>query len=190
MYEDNGNDKDYAEHYAITHLSSERVDSVLTVKIGARRGNYPDMPATRRFKIKVLGSIVPEKVAVNGNDMKFIYEGNELTLAIDVPEIDCNKEKIITVTYPVDMPEVTDGLLSRMRYIREAVVNLKKQDAGIVLNEGIGSMESTGIALSYYPDKFKQRVSLFRKNFSNLGNLLKEQKLNQQEITDFLNNVK
>lgn len=190
MYEDNGNDKDYSEHYAVTHLSSEKVDSVLIVKIAARRGNYPDMPATRRFKIKVLGSVVPEKVAVNGHDVKFIYEGNELTLAIDVPETDCSKEKVITITYPMGMPEVTDGLFSRMRYIRMAVVNLKKQNAGIVLNEGIGSMESTGIAFSYYPDEFKQRVNLFRRNFSNLDNLLKEQKLNQQEITDFLNSVR
>lgn len=190
MYEDNGNDKDYAGHFATTHLSSEKAGSVLTVKIGARKGTYPEMPANRQFKLKVLASAVPEKVTADGQDVKYVYDGNELTLIIDVPETDCSKEKVITVTYPADAPEVTDGLISQMRHVRAAVLHLKSQNAGVVLNEGIGSMESTGIALSYYPNEFKQRIETFRKNFADLDNLLKDQKLNEQELGDFNRAVK
>lgn len=73
-----------------------------------------------------------------------------------------------------------------MRHVRAAVLNLKKEDAGVVLNEGIGTMESTGLAISYYPNQFKQRVETFRKNFAQMEELLKQQKTNEQRIKDFI----
>lgn len=190
MYEDNGNDKDYATQYATTKLTSERAGNVLTVNIGARKGSYPDMPSNRNFKVKVLASAVPETVTVDGMEVKPVYDGNELTLSIDIPQTDCNLAKVIKVTYPSGSLDVTDGLLGQMRHVRSAVLNLKRQDAGIVLNEGIGSMESTGIAISYYPNEFKQRIETFRKNFTNMEELLKEQKTDEQRTSDFLNIAK
>jgi hypothetical protein len=77
-----------------------------------------------------------------------------------------------------------------MRHVRNAVLNLKRQDAGVVLNEGIGSMESTGIAISYYPNEFEKRIETFRKNFANMRELLKEQKTDEQRTEDFLNIAK
>lgn len=186
MYEDNGNDKDYAQHYATTLLSSEKEGNVLTVKIGARKGSYPEMPSERSFIVKVLTSAVPAKVTVNGVEVKSDYDGNELTLSVDVPEKNCDVEKVIKITYPMDAPDVADGILAQMRHVRTAVLNLKKEDAGVVLNEGIGTMESTGIAISYYPEQFKQRIESFRKNFSNMEELLKQQNTNEQRTKDFL----
>lgn len=190
MYEDNGNDKDYATQYATTKLTSEKIGNVLTVNIGARKGSYPDMPSNRNFKVKVLASAVPETVTVDGMEVKPVYNGNELTLSIDIPQTDCNLAKVIKVTYPSGAPDVTDGLLGQMRHVRSAVLNLKRQDAGIVLNEGIGSMESTGIAISYYPNEFEKRIETFRKNFANMEELLKEQKTDEQRTSDFLNIAK
>lgn len=190
MYEDNGNDKDYATQYATTKLTSEKIGNVLTVNIGARKGSYPDMPSNRNFKIKVLASAVPETVTVDGMEVKPVYDGNELTLSIDIPQTDCNLAKVVKVTYPSGALNVADGLLGQMRHVRTAVLNLKRQDAGIVLNEGIGSMESTGIAISYYPNEFEKRIETFRKNFTNMEELLKEQKTDEQRTSDFLNIAK
>jgi len=190
MYEDNGNDKDYATQYATTKLTSEKVGNILTVNIGARKGSYPDMPSNRNFKVKVLASAVPETVTVDGMEVKSVYDGNELTLSIDIPQTDCNIAKVIKVTYPSGALDVADGLLGQMRHVRSAVLNLKRQDAGIVLNEGIGSMESTGIAISYYPNEFEKRIETFRKNFASMEELLKEQKTDEQRASDFLNIAK
>ncbi|NLI35108.1 MAG: DUF5110 domain-containing protein [Bacteroidales bacterium] len=190
MYEDNGNDKDYATQYATTKLTSEKIGNVLTVNIGARKGSYPDMPSNRNFKIKVLASAVPETVTVDGMEVKSVYDGNELTLSIDIPQTDCNLAKVVKVTYPSGALNVADGLLGQMRHVRTAVLNLKRQDAGIVLNEGVGSMESTGIAISYYPNEFEKRIETFRKNFTNMEELLKEQKTDEQRTSDFLNIAK
>ncbi|BCS85299.1 alpha-xylosidase [Prevotella herbatica] len=190
MYEDNGNDKNYATQYTITKLTSEKVGNTLTVNIGERKGLYPDMPSNRNFKVKVLASAVPEKVTVDGMEIKPVYDGNELTLSIDIPQKDCSIAKVIKVTYPSGASDVTDGLLGQMRHVRNAVLNLKRQDAGVVLNEGIGSMESTGIAISYYPNEFEKRIETFRKNFANMRELLKEQKTDEQRTEDFLNIAK
>ncbi len=190
MYEDNGNDKDYATHYAKTLLSTEKVGNVLTVKIAARQGSYPDMPSKRNFKVKVLASAVPESVMVNGVQTDFTYDGNDLSLTVNVPETDCSKEKVLKITYPTDALEVTDGLQAQMRHVRAAVLQLKQKQAGIVLNEELGTMESAGGCITYYPNQFKQRVEAFRANYANLPTVLQAQKLNQETIDWFIAAVK
>jgi hypothetical protein len=189
MYEDNGNDKDYVQHYATTHLTSEKSDNELTVKIAARKGNYPDMPTNRSFKVKVLASAVPEKVTVNGEKTDFNYDGNELSLTINVPQTDCSVEKVIKIVYPANAPDVSNGIYAQFRHIQQAVLNLKKQQAEIVLNEELGTMESTGRAITYYPNEFKKRIEAFRNNYSNLPVILKAQNLDQETVNRFLNTI-
>lgn len=173
MYEDNGNDKHYATEYATTQLTSQVGDGTLSVTIAPRKGLYAGMPAQRQFKLKVVATAVPEKVSVNGKDVDFEYDGNNLSLLVDIPETDCNVAKNIVVTYPKNALNVTDGLIGKFRHIQQNVVALKYHNAGIVLNEELGTMESTGIALTYHPEEFAERITAFRKNFANLKEVLK-----------------
>jgi hypothetical protein len=190
MYEDNGNDKDYATKYARTQLTSKKEGNVLTVTIGARKGEYKDMPANRTFSVKVVASAMPQEVMVNGEKVHYQYDGKELALLIDVPETNCNVEKVIKVTYPQDAPDMSDGMIAQMRHIRQAVQAVKQIHAGIVLKEELGTMESTDLSLSYYPNEFKQRVELFRKNFSQLDEILKDQKFDEKSTNLFLQIVR
>ena len=187
MYEDNGNDKDYEDNYATTLLSSERSGNMLTVRIGARKGSYKDMPAQRRFKVKVLASAIPEQVSVNGTEAKkYEYDGENLALIIDVPQTDCAMEKTIAITYPKDAVDVTDGLQAQMRHVRKGIVKLKYSNAGIVLNEELGTMGSLGEALQYYPDRFNELVKAFKTNYRNLPEILKANKVGDAAAAKFL----
>lgn len=190
MYEDNGNDKDYATKYACTLLTSEKNGNEQTVKIGARRGKYRDMPASRHYKVKILASAVPDSVTVNGAKVAFKYDGKELALIIDVLETNCGVVKIIRITYPQNAPDVSDGMYAQMRHIRQAVQAVKQLRAGVVWNEELGTMESTDMALTYYPNEFRQRVELFRKNFANLDEVLKAQKFDAKLTNAFLKIVR
>ncbi len=190
LYEDNGNDKDYATRYATTLLTSEKRDNVLTVKIAPRKGGYSGMSANRSFKVNVVASAVPEKVSVNGKQTDFSYDGNNLILAIEIPETDCSIEKVVEITYATDAPDVADGLYAKLRHVQQTVLDLKKRQAGIVLTENLGTMESTGRAITYCPDQFVKRIDLFRKNYANLPDVLKEQKLDQKAIDWFMGTVK
>ncbi|SFF82815.1 TIM-barrel domain-containing protein [Prevotella sp. KH2C16] len=186
MYEDNGNDKDYENNYATTLLSSERVDNRLTVKIGARKGNYKDMPARRQFKVKVVASAIPEQVSVNGTEAKYEYDGENLALIIDVPQTDCAVEKTITITYPKDAVDVSDGLQGQMKHVRNGIVMLKYNNAGIVLNEELGTMGSLGEALQYFSDRFNELVNTFKANYRNLPEILKANKVDDAAMARFL----
>lgn len=186
MYEDNGNDKDYENNYATTILSSERSGNSLTVKIGARKGSYKDMPAQRSFKVKVVASAVPERVTVNGTEAEYEYDGQNLALIIDVPQTDCAVAKTVTVTYPKDAVDVADGLLAQMKHVRSGIVALKYNNAGIVLNEELGTMGSLGEALQYFPARFNELVSAFKANYANLPAILKANKVDDAAAAKFL----
>ncbi|MCI1648638.1 MAG: glycoside hydrolase family 31 protein [Bacteroides sp.] len=190
LYEDNGNDKDYATQYATTLLTSEKRDNILTVRIAPRKGGYSGMPANRSFKVNVIASTVPENVSVNGKQADFSYDGNNLILAVEIPETNCSVGKVVEITYAADAPDVADGLYAKLRHVQQTILDLKKRQAGIVLTERLGTMESTGRAITYYPDQFVKGIEIFRKNYTNLPDVLKEQKLDQKTIDWFMSAVK
>jgi alpha-glucosidase (family GH31 glycosyl hydrolase) len=73
LYEDAGNDKDYASQHAFTCLSNSWAGNVQTVKIAPREGAYEGMPSQRNFKVKVYASAAPESVKVNGAPVEYEY---------------------------------------------------------------------------------------------------------------------
>lgn len=50
LYEDNGNDKNYASEYAVTKLTSARSGNEQTIVIGKREGGYKEMPLAVRSR--------------------------------------------------------------------------------------------------------------------------------------------
>lgn len=186
LYEDNGNDKDYEQHYATTQLTGKHKDNTLTITIGARQGNYPGMPANREYKVKVIASAVPQTVTVNGQPATYEYDGNNLSVIVNIPQTACNSEKVVQLTYASDAPNVADGLIGQFHRIQQNVLSAKQRRADLVLSEELGTMESTGRALTYFPAQFKERVELFRKNYANLPEVLKKQGFSQEEADKFL----
>ena len=187
MYEDNGDDKQYATEYATTQLSSRHsADGTLHVSIGSRQGAYRDMPANRRFRLKVVASAVPDRVVVDGKPATFSYDGNSRSLNVDMPETDCAKEKNIDIVYPADALVLTDGLIGKFRHIQQNCVAMKYRNPGIVFGEELGTMESTGIAMTYNPEKQRQLVEAFRANYSRLAEILKNNGIEGDAAAMFL----
>ena len=172
MYEDNGNDKAYATAFARTRMTQEVEGNKLTVKIGRREGSYEGMPEARKYSVKIVARAVPEQVVVNGKPAAFDYDGNTLTATIAIADSDPNIEKTVEVTYAPDAIDVADGLMGQMRRIGQNNYRLKRQKAGIVFGEELGTMESTGRAISYYPDRMNELVAAFRANYQRLPQLL------------------
>lgn len=175
FYEDNGNDKYYANEYARTRMVCERKDNLLTVTIAPRKGSYRNMPLNRQFKIKVLGSAIPEAITVNGNKAEYEYIGDELALLITLPETSCSQGNTIEIQYPTSIPELNDGMVSQFKRFSKAVTALKYRDAGIVLTPAMGETEATSIALNYSPERFNKLIEAFKRNYSQMPEMLKEQ---------------
>ena len=187
MYEDNGNDKQYATAYASTLLSATHsAEGTLRVSIGARKGEYSGMPARRQYRLKLVASAVPEKVVVDGKQTDFEYDGNNLSLMVDIPETDCSKAKTIEVVYAKDAPVLTDGLIGKFRHIQQNCIAVKYHNPGIVFAEPLGTMESAGIAMTYNPEKQKQLVETFRKNYASLADILKQNGIEGEDARKFM----
>lgn len=187
MYEDNGNDKQYATAYATTLLSSTHsADGTLCVKIGARKGKYSGMPSRRQFRLKLVASAVPEKLTVDGKQTDFEYDGNKLSLLVNIPETDCSKEKVVEISYAKDAPVLTDGLIGKFRHIQQNCIAVKYHNPGIVFAEPLGTMESAGIAMTYNPEKQKQIVETFRKNYASLADILKQNGIEGEDAQKFM----
>ena len=187
MYEDNGNDKQYATAYATTLLSSTHsADGTLCVKIGARKGEYSGMPSHRQYRLKLVASAVPEKVTVDGKQTDFCYDGNKLSLLVNIPETDCSKEKVVEISYAKDAPVLTDGLIGKFRHIQQNCVAMKYRNPAIVFAEPLGTMESAGIAMTYNPEKQKQIVETFRTNYGSLADILKQNGIEGEDAKKFM----
>ena len=187
MYEDNGNDKQYATAYASTLLSATHsAEGTLRVSIGARKGEYSGMPAHRQYRLKLVASAVPEKVVVDGKQTNFEYDGNNLSLTVDIPETDCSKAKTIEVVYAKDAPVLTDGLIGKFRHVQQNCIAVKYHNPGIVFAEPLGTMESAGIAMTYNPEKQKQIVETFRKNYASLADILKQNGIEGEDARKFM----
>ena len=188
LYEDNGNDKEYDRKYARISLQSKHVGNRLEVTIGSRKGGYPGMPAERAFKVKVVGSAIPQSVTVNGKTVNYVYDGNSLSLLIDIPIADAKCEKQVLITYPEQTADL-NGLPGKFRRLQKGIVALKYRDADIVLNEELGTMESTGRSIEYTPEQMDRLVADFIRNYDKLPEILKQHKLSEENVQWFLKAV-
>lgn len=190
MYEDNGDDKNYQEEFATTSIHSEKTGSKLVVTISPRKGSYKGMPAQRSYQVKVLASAMPKSVIVDGQEVNFTYLNKEFALLVDVPQKDCNKEKVISIEYPASEVNI-DGLAGTSKRIAKAMEKLKYRNSYIVFQPDFCKLGSIQESIGYTPEKLDELSAEFWKNYNNLPAMLKDvQKLNEDEVKWFLQLIK
>ena len=139
LYEDNGEDKNYVAEYATTPLSYTRNGNKLSVTIGARKGQYKDMPAQRQYYIALPCQKAPVSVSINGKALPqrgsgegaFTYDGMNLEASIDLGKIDCATGATIEIEMPQEYAMVA-GTKAQFRHIQTAVHDHKQHDGGMV----------------------------------------------------------
>ena len=127
-------------------------------------------------------------VTVNGKTVNYVYDGNSLSLLIDIPIADAKCEKQVLITYPEQTADL-NGLPGKFRRLQKGIVALKYRDAEIVLNEELGTMESTGRSIEYTPEQMDRLVADFIRNYDKLPEILKQHKLSVENVQWFLKAV-
>lgn len=188
LYEDNGNDKNYASEYAVTKLTITRSGNEQTVVIGKREGSYKEMPLARAFKVKVLLSLIPLSVTVNGNPAEYTYSAEDFALLVDLPELPCNQEKVIKIVYPAEKVDM-NGLLGASRRIAKSMEQLKYRNSYIVFKEELGKMGSLNEAVMYAPSEMPALIDGFWKSYHELPSVLERQGLKSELATWFLQSI-
>lgn len=189
FYEDNGDDKDYETKYATTNVTTNKVDSSLTVNFGIRKGSYDGMPAVRDYALRLVGVPVPKNVVVDGKPSGFSYSGESLSATIDLPALDPDKEHTIEISYPSVCPRINNGLSGQIRRVRRTMRDMKFRDAGINYVDGLGQMGSVSESIEYAPNLFSTLVETFQNNYSNLPALLDKQQMDEPNKSWFLKNT-
>jgi hypothetical protein len=186
MYEDAGNDKNYADSYATTSVSNRWNGNTQTVTIASRKGSYEGMPAHRDFKVKVLASEAPVNVTVNGEKVPYEYLGENLAFVINVPVTDCSAEKNIVITYSDAQPEIAQGLIGLSRRMARSIEALKFRTGADPIDD-LAMMGNINEAIMYAPEKAAELTETFMKNYNNLPEILKKQpRLKEADIEWFL----
>jgi hypothetical protein len=186
MYEDAGNDKDYADSYATTSLSNRWNGNIQTITITSRNGSYTGMPSERNFKVKVLASQAPVNVTVNGETVPYEYLGENLAFVIDVPVADCSAEKNIVITYSDAQPAIAQGIIGLSRRMARSIEALKFRTGADPIDD-LAMMGNINEAILYAPEKAAELTEAFMKNYNNLPEILKQQpRLKDADIEWFL----
>ena len=102
--------------------------------------------------------------------------------------MDAGLEKQVVITYPQQTVDL-NGLVGKFKRLQKSIVALKYKNADIVLNEELGTMESTGRSIEYAPEQMNQLITTFIRNYANLPEILKQHKLSQEHIQWFLNSI-
>ena len=186
MYEDNGEDCDYATKYATTKLSYKRSGAQLTVTIDARKGEYKDMPAKRHYSVALPCQKAPKSVSVDGKNVNYDYDGNNLEAVIDLGDIECSTQHTIQVTFGSEDTALTDGVKAKMHRVRTAVANYKQADCNMVYTENFGFLEAAPLRMTYHPETQDETLSTFNRLYNNLPLVLLEQMGTGEHCTNFL----
>ena len=148
------------------------------------------MPAQRSYQVKVLASAIPESVTVDGQKQDFVYLIEEFALLVDIPQKDCNREKVVAIEYPVSEVNL-DGLFGAAKRVAKAMEKLKYRNSYIVFQPDFCKLGSIKEAIRYTPENLDDLSAEFWKSYKNLPALLKDvQKLNEDEVKWFLQLIK
>ncbi len=174
LYEDNGEDKNYVTEYATTPLSYTRSGNKLCVTIGARKGQYKDMPAKRQYYVALPCQKAPVSVKVNGTALSYSYDGMNLEATIDLGQIDCANGAKLEIEMPQESALVA-GTKAAFRHIQTVVQDFKQHDAGMVYTADFGYLEATPLRLSYHPENQEETLGQFFQKYNNINKVLMEQ---------------
>ena len=186
MYEDAGNSKDYDSSYAMTKLSNTFNGNTQNITISPREGSYEGMPQQRNFKVKVVASVAPAHVTVNGQPCTYSYDGSDFSFTIDVPVTDCSESKEIVITYPEGDTSLACGVKGLSRRAARSIEALKFR-TGADPYDALAKLGTINEAVEYNPEKAAELVAEFMEAFGRLDEVLKNQpRINEADAEWFL----
>ena len=102
LYEDEGDNPDYATRYAVTRLEHTVSGDTETYAIRPRTGQQSNLVKSRCWILNILNARSPEGIKINGvtpRQEEWRYNADDCRLTIQVPETSCDTAVDIVVEY-------------------------------------------------------------------------------------------
>jgi alpha-glucosidase (family GH31 glycosyl hydrolase) len=175
VYEDSGKSVEYQRGvYALTPITAAQDGDTLRVEIGPAQGDYPGMPKTRGYELRLPADWPPASVMVNGaavaqagptGEGGWRFEGNTLTTIIPVAGGAVDQKVTIKVHRADGLTarrrelDGFPGAMVRLRAAYDAVNTMSRMTAPP--DPLVDAMQS-GDRLGYHPEKAVEEVAHFR----------------------------
>ena len=186
MYEDGGNSKDYETAFATTLLTNVLEGNTQTITIAPREGSYEGMQAERNYKVKVVASVAPQQVTVNGQPCGYTYDGTDFSFTVDIPVTDCSAAKEVVITYPDAETSLACGIKGFSRRAARSIEALKYR-TGADPYDALAKLGTVNEAIEYNPEKSKEIVLEFMEGYKQLEETIKNQpRVNEADAEWFL----
>lgn len=199
LYEDGGNDKNYAAQYATTQLESKWKGRTQRVTIQPRKGTYKGMAMSRTYSIKLYGAEMPQRITVNGklipytniwDEKGWTYEGKTFSATIPLPNGPCAARQEIVIQYSNETADVNTGLIKTFRQLSKAATALKYRDAGLLMPEVIGYCEETNLKLQYDPAHFYEYIRYFNEHYPGIPDAINKTHISIENKDWFIDYLK
>ncbi|HEY5590857.1 MAG TPA: TIM-barrel domain-containing protein [Paludibacter sp.] len=190
LYDDNGNTDEYKKSGYSTRLVSKEISFKRTMKITLEpmKGSYKDMPLKQAYELRLLNTILPVSVTLNGQPCKFNYSNKDLASIIHVPTTSVREKFEVIVNFDVDLDEQqtvlngNKGLMRRIEFITEKLkINAAATDWGGTLPNLVYGFDNFNNVIFYYPDQVfteMQKLNVLKKKmiqvYSDITNIDEE----------------
>jgi len=192
LYEDEGNNQNFKNgKYTVTKFEQKKIGNKVIITIYPAAGSFAGMDKQREYEIKLINSVPPELVKINGISIRetkdsqlksWYYEGKELSVRIFTPKIDAAKKTIIEVSLSGNYQNLTDGkkakfnrlntfvkyLAGKRNFWRQTNWNDGINNSGIIVRSS-----QTGYIVTQNNKNFYSELSGFDKNWQEIIAMLK-----------------
>ncbi len=178
MYEDEGNDRDYAHRYSVTSFDRrEGADGSVRVHISPVAGAFAGMRRVRQYVVTFYGTVMPASVRTSGAALRYqpdgegarwYYDGRQMAVQVYIPAVKAETGCEVVLQFGSGRRPDINGLPEKLRRLYEWCEQIKHKDASAGYPRRVGVMEELDRALEYYPERFNQLVDDFNREAGNL----------------------
>jgi len=194
MYEDEGNNQNFKNgKFAVTKVTQERKGNKLVVTVFPAVGNYPGMIKNRNYEIRLVNSLPPTEVKLNGANVRFNnelknsswnYDGEKLTAAVLTAKESVSKKLVFEFTFPQEDASLLNGKAGQFKRLYSFVKFLAGTKTFWDQSNWNDGETNSGIIV-----KSSQTGILLAKNPKNAAAELKNFDSNRKEIMKMLDGV-
>ncbi|MDD4968982.1 MAG: glycoside hydrolase family 31 protein [Paludibacter sp.] len=195
LYEDAGDNNDYQKNACTftTIQSVKEADGTFKLTVLPREGSFPEMIQKRNMEVQLYGSVMPDKVSLNGVELKYDsenkgnswgYSGNQLTVNIRAHQVDCSQKTEIKVQFPTQTVDV-NGVIGKMSRLKKAVTLFKNNwFDGAPIPGIISSTNQLDVRINYQPTHFEALIRDFNLQYPQIGDIMDSTHVAKSVVSD------
>lgn len=105
LYEDEGDNSDYATKFATTELGHIVNGNIESYIIEPRQGEQSNLVQNRSWQLNIFNACPPEEITINGvapAENEWAYDADKHCLTVRIPETNCNTKLEVVVKYNME----------------------------------------------------------------------------------------